>query len=103
MSVKEAQERIDSREFAEWMAMESLSGTTGPKRLDILLAHQTAILTNMMSSLWAKRHKRIRPEDCQVKWASLTPRRADPMTIKQKMMAWALAVNKSQEEKKCIR
>jgi hypothetical protein len=37
-TVREAQERCDGREFAEWLAYERIRGPLGPRRLDLLAA-----------------------------------------------------------------
>jgi hypothetical protein len=46
-SVRECQERVDSREFAEWLVFRTIS-PWGPERTDWLLTRLTATVINMM-------------------------------------------------------
>jgi len=63
MTVREAQTRMDAREFAEWLAYERLTGPLGGERGDL----HTAIVAATVHNLWAKRPRKLR--DFMPQWA----------------------------------
>jgi len=56
MTVREAQARMDAREFAEWLAYERLTGPLGGERGDL----HTAIVAATVHNMWAKKPKKLR-------------------------------------------
>jgi hypothetical protein len=61
MTVAKAQRKIDSREFAEWMALESVEPITD-RRGDI----QAALVAYFIAQVNSR--KRLRPEDFMLRW-----------------------------------
>jgi len=94
MSVKRAQLEIDSKEFAEWLAMEEIDGPQGPERDDVRSGALASILANVMIGLWSKRGhgRRLSVADCTLKFKEKRPRRASQAEIRQKLDMWRQGV-----------
>lgn len=82
MTVREAQARIDSREFAEWLAYERVAGPLGGERGDL----HAAIVAATVHNLWAKKPRKLR--DFYPTWAR---RKQSP----EEMLAWAKTLNRA--------
>lgn len=55
---------MSSREFAEWMAYEQVTGPLGPERFDVLHAIHMAMLYNQ----WATKGKEKKPKEFLPDW-----------------------------------
>ena len=87
MPVAEAQARISSREFAEWMAYDRYH-PIGPERLDLL----AAMLAVTMVNLWrAPKCPAVRLDTFLPRWGPKKP--VDGRTLENKFKAFALAHN----------
>jgi len=88
MSVKEAQQKIDSREFAGWMAMELIDGPSTLEREDLRFGAMTCLLANLMMGLWAKRGKRLSIADCTLQFAPRQQVRVSQKELRMKAELW---------------
>ena len=65
MPVAEAQRRISSAEFAEWLAFQSIYGPIGPSRGDYHAAQVESTLVNVWRG---KGQKAVKLSDCLLRW-----------------------------------
>lgn len=89
MSVREAQERIDSREFAEWMAFAQIEGPFWDQRGDYQAAIIAATVANALSG---RRGKRYKPEDFLPRWK---PRKPGPAQTWQEQLKFIEELNRA--------
>jgi len=85
MTVREAQARITSPEFSEWIAYNRLD-PIGSERDDV----RTAMLATLIANAWCrgKGQPPFHVDDFMPKWDN-TPERADPADIALKMRQFA--------------
>lgn len=65
MPVRELLARVDSRELAEWMAYEQVTGPLGPERADI---HAGIIAAAIHNANTGKRGRKAKPRDFIPRW-----------------------------------
>jgi FtsZ-interacting cell division protein ZipA len=73
---------MSSREFAEWIAYEQVTGTLGPERGDM----QAALVAAVMHGLWSKKRRKLK--DFLFRWD-----RGRKMTTEE-MLAQVRALNR---------
>ena len=92
MSVRRAQQEIDSREFAEWLAFMELE-PFGPARDDLRAGTLAALIANVNRD--PHRHGPFEPADffAELKVDEATPGLPDDASLEAKLMAWATRTN----------
>lgn len=106
MSVREAQARIDSHEFSEWMAYYHID-PFGWERFDFGLGQLCAVIGNLFRS---KKDRKLTPQDFMhfsdndsEDEPRRTPRRQTLQQMKFHLLSYAKAQNKSADPKKLKR
>jgi len=92
MSVRRAQQEIDSREFGEWLAYMSRE-PLAEDRAD----YQTALLALITASAYSSKGKQPKLEDFLPDyWGERKPQKMSMGEMKSMVMAWANAANEAQ-------
>lgn len=81
----ETQQRVSSREFAEWMAYERVNGPLGQHRMDQLFAMLMAHLANI-APRDEKDKRQFEPKDFLPQWDTEADTAPDPATLRDKAL-----------------
>jgi hypothetical protein len=97
MSVRRTQQEINSKEFSEWLAFESMSPSIGD-RLDL----QTGMIIYAMSCLWGTGKGNKKVSDFMPKFDGDETSKVSPQELKTKLLAWKSMLHgrRKNEEKK---
>lgn len=104
-SVREAQQKVNSREFTEWLAFEDIE-PSAPQRDDVRTAKQSMDIVQTMVNLWgSKKQRRLPLKDFMLdvdQWESQDEkdRKSRVKRIKQQMYQFAKLHNRRLKQKK---